>query len=85
MICIISKNIKFMNQFPLRKKNFILIGIAVLLILTGFILMCGSTTTLEFNPDIFSFRRITLAPIVCMLGFVLMVVGILWKPKKTNK
>ncbi|MDD3406373.1 MAG: DUF3098 domain-containing protein [Sphingobacteriia bacterium] len=74
-----------MNQFPLRKKNFILIGIAVLLILTGFILMCGSTTTLEFNPDIFSFRRITLAPIVCMLGFVLMVVGILWKPKKTNK
>ncbi|HPW96720.1 MAG TPA: DUF3098 domain-containing protein [Paludibacteraceae bacterium] len=43
--------------------------------------MHGSTTTLEFNPDIFSFRRITLAPIICMIGFVLMVVAILWKPK----
>ncbi|HHT61654.1 MAG: DUF3098 domain-containing protein [Paludibacteraceae bacterium] len=70
-----------MNQFPLKKMNFILMGIAVLLIILGFVLMHGSTTTLEFNPDIFSFRRITLAPIICMIGFVLMVVAILWKPK----
>ena len=70
-----------MNQFPLKKMNFILLGIAVLLIILGFVLMHGSTTTLEFNPDIFSFRRITLAPIICMIGFVLMVVAILWKPK----
>ncbi|HPO47998.1 MAG TPA: DUF3098 domain-containing protein, partial [Paludibacteraceae bacterium] len=41
--------------------NFILMGIAVLLIILGFVLMHGSTTTLEFNPNIFSFRRITLA------------------------
>ena len=70
-----------MNQFPLKKMNFILMGIAVLLIILGFVLMHGSTTTLEFNPDIISFRRITLAPIICMIGFVLMVVAILWKPK----
>ncbi|HPB85173.1 MAG: hypothetical protein BWX65_00994 [Bacteroidetes bacterium ADurb.Bin057] len=70
-----------MNQFPLKKMNFILMGIAVLLIILGFVLMHGSTTTLEFNPNIFSFRRITLAPIICMIGFVLMVVAILWKPK----
>lgn len=70
-----------MNLFPLKKMNFILMGIAVLLIILGFVLMHGSTTTLEFNPDIFSFRRITLAPIICMIGFVLMVVAILWKPK----
>ena len=70
-----------MNRFPLKKMNFILMGIAVLLIILGFVLMHGSTTTLEFNPDIFSFRRITLAPIICMIGFVLMVVAILWKPK----
>ncbi|MCI7430365.1 MAG: DUF3098 domain-containing protein, partial [Bacteroidales bacterium] len=48
----------------------------------GFLLMHGSSTTLEFNPDVFSFRRITLAPVVCMSGFVLMVVAILWKGKK---
>lgn len=74
-----------MTQFPFKKVNFILIGIAVLLLVLGFVLMHGSTTTLEFNPDIFSFRRITLAPVVCMTGFVLMVFGILWKSKNNKK
>lgn len=60
-------------------------AIAFLLIVTGFFLMHGSSTTLEFNPDVFSFRRITLAPIVSMSGFVLMIVAILWKTKKQDK
>ena len=44
--------------------------------------MYGSKTEVEFNPDVFSFRRITLAPIVCMAGFVLMIFGIMWKKKE---
>ena len=59
--------------------------IAFTLIVIGFFLMHGSATILEFNSDIFSFRRITLAPIISMSGFTLMIVAILWKPKKEDK
>lgn len=66
----------------MTKINYILIAIAVALITLGFLLMTGSPSTSEFNPDIFSFRRITLAPIVCFIGFVMVIVGIMYKPKQ---
>ncbi|MBO8440083.1 MAG: DUF3098 domain-containing protein [bacterium] len=71
-----------MKNFALHKQNYIIIAVSVLLIILGFILMYGSKTEVEFNPDVFSFRRITLAPIVCMAGFVLMIFGIMWKKKE---
>ena len=74
-----------MGNFAFKKINFILMAIAFVLIVVGFFLMHGSSTTLEFNPDIVSFRRITLAPIVSMSGFALMIVAILWKSKKEDK
>ncbi len=74
------------TNFALGKKNLIIIGIAAVIILIGFILMSGPGTTVEegFNPDIFSPRRIKVAPIVCMIGFVLMIFGIM-KPSKNKK
>lgn len=74
------------NNFALSKKNLIIIGVAAVIILIGFILMSGPGTTVEegFNPDIFSPRRIKVAPIVCMIGFVLMIFGILI-PSKNKK
>jgi len=45
--------------------------------------MTGSTNELEYNPDIFSFRRITIAPIVCVIGFLLMIVGIMYKKSES--
>ncbi len=66
----------------MTKINYILIAIAVALIVWGFILMTGTPSALEYNPDIFSFRRITLAPILCFIGFVMVIVGIMYKPKK---
>lgn len=69
-------------KFAFKKMNFVLMAVAFALIVIGFLLMHGSSTVLEFNPDVFSFRRITLAPVVCMSGFVLIVVAILWKGKK---
>ncbi len=69
------------NNSCLSKINYIILGIAVLCIALGFLLMCGSSTELEFNPDVFSFRRVTLAPMVALSGFVLMIVGILYKKK----
>ena len=68
-----------MKNFAFTKINYILIAVSVLLIIIGFALMAGSSTTTEFNPDVFSFRHITLAPIVCMVGFVGMIIAIMWK------
>lgn len=74
------------KSIALGKTNFIICGIAIILIIAGFLLMAGPATTLEtgFEPDIFSARRIKLAPIVCLAGFVLMVVGILYPSKEKS-
>ena len=67
----------------MNKINYILIAVAVAAIIIGFVLMTGSPSTVtEYNPDIFSFRRITLAPIVCLIGFLLVIVGIMYKSKE---
>ena len=53
---------------------------ACLLIAAGYVLMYGPGSTEQaFNPDIFSTRRIVVAPIVCLIGYLLVVVGILRK------
>ena len=67
----------------MNKINYILIAVAVAVIIIGFVLMTGSpSTATEYNPDIFSFRRITLAPMVCLIGFILVIVGIMYRPKE---
>ena len=70
-----------MKNFAFTKINYILIAVSVLLIIIGFALMAGSSTSTEFNPDVFSFRRITLAPIVCMVGFFGMIIAIMYKKR----
>lgn len=74
-----------MKQLP--KFNAILIVACVLIIVIGFALMTGEPSgATEYNPDIFSFRRITLGPMVALAGFVLMIVAILFPKKdKENK
>ena len=75
------------KNFALSKNNFILLAVAIVIIVVGFCLMAGGATTEEFgfNPAIFSTRRIVIAPIVAMLGFVLVVVAILKKAKDDKK
>jgi Protein of unknown function (DUF3098). len=72
------------KNVALSKTNWIICGIAILLIILGFLLMAGPSTSLEngFEPDIFSVRRIKVAPVVCLAGFVLMIVGILYPAKE---
>ena len=74
-----------MKDFAFGKENYLLIAVAVLLIIIGFALMSGggAPDDVSFNPAIFSPRRIVVAPIVTVLGFALVVVGILKKPKET--
>jgi len=69
------------KHFTLGKINMILIAIGFVIIILGFILMTGSSTIKEFNPDIFSFRRITVGPMISLFGFVSIIFAILYKPK----
>lgn len=73
------------KSFAFDKTNFTLLGIGMVVIILGFLLMSspGSTES-AFNPDIFSARRIKVAPAVCFLGFIFMIYGILRKPKETS-
>jgi membrane-bound ClpP family serine protease len=70
-------------DFPLQKENYILLIIGFAIIMIGFLLMMGgrSDDPNVFNPEIFSFRRITLAPIVVLFGFVFEIWAIMKKPK----
>ena len=70
------------KDFAFVKENFILIAGAVVLIIIGFILMSGGGSgDNTFNPAIFDTRRIVIAPIVTVIGFIAVVYGIL---KKSN-
>lgn len=69
------------------KKNYILLAISVGIIILGLLLMSGggSADNPEFTADIFSTRRIVVAPIVTLVGFLLIIYAIMAKPKSSNK
>lgn len=69
------------------KKNYWLIAISVAIIILGFVLMSGggSDDPQVFNPEIFSTRRIVVAPLMCLVGFLLMIYAIIAKPNNTEQ
>ena len=74
------------RDFAFGKTNFILLAAGMVIVIIGFILMAGSGSTEQaFNPDIFSARRIKVAPLVCLFGFLPMIPAILYTPKEENK
>ena len=69
------------KDFAFDRTNYILLAVGMVIIIAGFILMAGSgSSETAFNPDIFSARRIKLAPAVCFVGFLFMIDGIMHKP-----
>lgn len=73
------------KKFAFDKTNFLLLAVGMLVILIGFLLMSGpGSTETAFEPDIFSVRRIKVAPVVCFAGFVFMIYGILRKPSNNQ-
>lgn len=66
-----------------ERKNYIILLAGIFLIVLGYILMIGgkSEDPNVFNPAIFNFQRITLAPVLCLIGFVTIIFAIMWRPK----
>ena len=76
------------ENFALGPENYKLLIIGFVIIVVGFLLMMGGKTDdpTVFNEDeIFSFRRITLAPIVVLFGFIFEIWAIMKKPKSTEQ
>ena len=70
------------RDFAFDKVNYILLAVGMVVVVIGFLLMSGAgSTESNYNPDIFSARRIKVAPLVCLLGFVSMIYAVVRRPK----
>jgi len=72
------------KQFLYSKKRYQILFLSILIIGVGFLLMSGggSNNPDVFNNEIYSFRRIRLAPLVVISGFIMCIVSILYRDKE---
>lgn len=72
------------QHFAFTRENYRLLLIGFVIIVIGFLLMVGGEpeSSDQFNPEVFSFRRITLAPMVVLFGFAFEIYAIMKKPKE---
>jgi hypothetical protein len=77
-----AKNIPA-GAFAFGKENYMIILAGVGVLVIGYLLMIGGGADKpeNFNPEIFSTRRITVAPITLLIGFGIVLYGIMKKPK----
>lgn len=80
-----SEKRQFAPLFP--KTNMIIMGIGLLFLIAGYVLMTGGGTNdpHEFSEKIFDTRRLTAAPILLLLGFLIEIVAIMYHPKWFKK
>ena len=78
------KNKKSNTTFIFEKKNYLIMILGLVFIAFGFILMSGGASNDPniFNPEIYNFRRIRLAPTLVLIGFGIQVYAILFSTKK---
>ncbi|MCB9190902.1 MAG: DUF3098 domain-containing protein [Flavobacteriales bacterium] len=71
------------KEFAFGKENYVIVAVGFLCIVLGFILMAGggSEDPNVFSEEIFSTRRITVAPLVVLLGFAIEIIGIMYRSK----
>ena len=70
------------KDFAFDKVNYVLLAIGMAVVIVGFLLMSGSGSSVTaYDPDIFSARRIKVAPVICLLGFVSMIYAVVRRPK----
>ncbi len=75
------------SEFIFGKRNYKFMFIGIVFIALGLILMSGggSDDPNVFNPEIFNFRRIRLAPTLILIGFAIQIYAILLNPDKSEK
>lgn len=80
------KEVKDSAGFALGKENYKLMAIGFAIIVVGFILLAGggSDDPNVFSEDIFNFRRLTLAPVVLLIGFAFEIYAIMKKPRDNS-
>ena len=70
------------RDFAFGRMNYILLAVGMAVVIIGFLLMSGSgSSDTNYDPDIFSARRIKVAPVVCLLGFVSMIYAVVYRTK----
>lgn len=82
-----NKNLKNEQEevkMPFGRDNYLWVIIGLAFLLIGFLLMIGggSDNPDVFNEAIFNFRRLTLAPILVLIGFGIQIYAIMKRPKK---
>ncbi|MCF6169668.1 MAG: DUF3098 domain-containing protein [Bacteroidales bacterium] len=72
--------------FAFHKENYILLIVGLVLIVVGFLLMLGggSDNPEVFSEALFSFRRLTLAPILILAGYIVEIYAIMKRPKSVS-
>ena len=79
-----KKEVEKKTGFALGRENYKLMAIGFAVIIVGFILMAGggSDDPNVFSEDIFSFRRVTLAPLIVLAGFIFEIYAIMKRPRE---
>jgi hypothetical protein len=81
----VKKEIKRQKEtidFPFSRENYILMLACIAVVIIGFMLMSGGgEDPVKYDPTIFSTRRIIIAPIVVIIGFIIGFAAIMRKPK----
>ncbi len=73
------------HDFAFDKVNYILLAVGMAVVVIGFLLMSGpGSSETTYEPDIFSARRIKVAPVVCLIGFVSMIYAVVRRPKDND-
>ena len=73
------------KDFAFDKTNYVLLAVGMAVVVIGFLLMSGAgSTESTYNPDIFSVRRIKVAPLVCLAGFVSMIFAVVYRKKEAG-
>jgi cytochrome bd-type quinol oxidase subunit 2 len=75
------------RDFAFQKVNYLLLITGLVVLIVGFLLMIGGGTTDPnvFNEEVFSFSRWTLSPILILLGYVIEIVAIMYRPKSEEE
>ena len=78
-----KKGIEEGAQFAFNKQNYILVLIGLIFLALGFVLMIGggSDDPAVFNDSLFDFQRLTLAPILILVGYIIEIFAIMKRPK----